>query len=204
MPHDPTTTIRRFRVSDRVFWAGVALACAGILSSSAGSQRAAPPANASGVRTVSVKTPKTAAADSVVTPDVLRTRVIEVTDSLGKPRIRMMVRADGEAVLEFVRPGSSAPTLALYDMLKGRPISGSQAQPIERQDGLTGIHVNGPGREGQYGLVQIERTGGSDAVIRIARGNATGATQHATLEADAVRFLQSGAKVKARVYGVEP
>jgi hypothetical protein len=116
----------------------------------------------------------------------------------------MMVRADGEAVLEFVRPDSSTPTIALYDMLKGRPIPGSKTEPTETREGVTGIHINGPTREERYGLIQLERTGGSEAFIRLARGNSADIMHHATLEPDAVRFLKSGSQAKARVYGVEP
>jgi hypothetical protein len=200
----------RLRLSDRAFWGAITLGCACILSSSAGSQRTTnnipavagdPPPSAT-----NPAKPTGGALNTGAPTPYLRTRIVEITDAQGRARIRMLVRADGEAVIEFVRPGgnANAPTLVLYDMLRGKPDMNGKIPPKTAFDGATGIHLNGPPRDGQFGLIQMERAGGSDATIRLTHGNDAGSANSAVLDASAVRFLKSGNDIKARAFGFEP
>jgi hypothetical protein len=191
------------RVPDRIFWAGVFLACSCILASSAGSQRSMPretatlPARSAPARAVVSKVPP--ATTPPTTINTLRARQIELTDGQGRTRIRLAVQTDGDATVEFVRPGEDTPTLALYDILRGKENEGAVAS-----EGRTGLHINGPTRDGQYGLVKIERVGAAgEANVRIARGSASGLSNHATIEPGAIRFIKSTGDVKARSFGFE-
>jgi hypothetical protein len=96
------------RISNRVWWSGVAILCSLILASGGFSQRSK----------------NTQQSVSLPVSDVVRARNLEIVDKNGFARIRMSAEDNGIVTISVIRPDMPTPVLQFFDM----PVDDSPTQ----------------------------------------------------------------------------
>jgi hypothetical protein len=89
------------KISNRVWWSGIAIFCSMIFASGGFSQKQRPTTSTSNLKPVS---------------DIVRTRNLEIVDKNGFARIRMSVEDDSSVSIAVVRPDMQTPVLHFVDV----------------------------------------------------------------------------------------